>query len=65
MNHQSLTRKLFTLAVGSLLTLGALSPAMAGNGYSLGHGVKCYYVLVSSDPATGSNVYATVCGRGA
>ncbi len=38
--------------------------ASAGNTVSLGHGVKCYWVLVSSNPATGSNVYTQVCRKG-
>jgi hypothetical protein len=53
---------LFAAASGSLLV--APQTAMAGNTVSLGKGVKCYWVLVSSTPATGSNVYTQVCRKG-
>jgi hypothetical protein len=42
----------------------APASASAGNTVSQGHGVKCYWVLVSSNPATGSNVYTQVCRKG-
>jgi hypothetical protein len=38
--------------------------ASAGNTVSMGHGVKCYWVLVSSNPATGSQVHKQVCRKG-
>ncbi len=49
--------------VGSTLFI-APQAAFARNGVSQGGGVKCYWVLVSSDPATGSNVYTRVCRKG-
>lgn len=50
-------------AVSSTLLI-APQAAFAGNTVSQGGGVKCYWVLVSSDPATGSNVYTRVCRKG-
>lgn len=44
------------------LSFGAATPAIAKNSTSLGHGVKCTWVLVSS--VNGSNVYKNVCRRG-
>jgi hypothetical protein len=52
-------------ALASSLLLAPL-PAAAGSGDSQGHGVHCYNVPVSSNPLTGSIVYARVCyGKGA
>ncbi len=47
----------------ALSLLMAPSQALAGNTVSMGKGVKCYWVLVSSNPATGSNVYTQVCRK--
>ena len=63
---QTSTSKL--LAGAALVALSAtalLAPlqALAGNTQSKGHAVKCYWVLVSSNPATGSNVYTQVCRK--
>ena len=65
--------KSFTSKVAAALAFAAMSSAMllaplqasAGGTTSLGHGVKCFYVLVASDPATGSETFQLVCGRGA
>lgn len=54
-------------AASSLLatTLLLASPsALAGNTVSQGGGVKCYWVVVSSNPATGTYVYNQVCRKG-
>ena len=60
-----LTAKVFAVATFAALTAASLfAPLQANAAGSQGHGVKCYYVLVSSDPATGTNVWATVCGKG-
>jgi hypothetical protein len=55
-----------SVAFASLAAALLLAPASAsaGNTVSQGHGVKCYWVLVSSNPATGSNVYTQVCRKG-
>jgi hypothetical protein len=53
---------MFTAVCGSLL--GVQQTAHAGNTVSLGKGVKCYWVLVSSNPATGSYVHKQVCRKG-
>lgn len=52
------------LATLSSLALSAtlVSPALAKNGVSLGHGVKCTWVLVSSVGST--NTYTQVCRKG-
>ena len=47
-----------TLALGLL----PAAPAWAGNSTSLGHGVKCTWVLVSS--VGGVNTYKQVCRKG-
>lgn len=49
-------------AIGSAFLLAPLT-ATAGGTQSMGHGVKCYYVQVSYDPATGSRVYERVCRK--
>jgi hypothetical protein len=53
-------------ALASLAGALLLTPvtASAGNTVSQGHGVKCYWVLVSSNPATGSQVHKQVCRKG-
>jgi hypothetical protein len=56
MNHTNITRKLINLALGSLLAFAALSPAVAGNTRSLGHGVKCYYVTTQTGPYSYTHV---------
>jgi hypothetical protein len=62
--------KSFTSRLIGALAIAALGSAMfvplqaSAEGTSQGHGIKCYYVLVSSDPATGTYVYQTVCGKG-
>ena len=64
---KSLTAKVLAVATFAALTsvmLFAPLQASAKNGFSLGHGVSCYYVLVSYDPATATSVYATVCSKG-
>jgi hypothetical protein len=47
-----------------LASLLASTHAVAGNTVSLGGGVKCSWVLVSSNPATGSYIYTQVCRKG-
>lgn len=63
---KNLTQKISAAAViatvGSVMLLSPLSAA-AGNTQSQGQGVKCYWVLTSSDAATGSNVYTRVCRK--
>lgn len=62
---KSLTSKLIAGATMACLSVAALlvSPsAMAGK--SQGGGVKCYWLLVSSNPATNSQVYNRVCRKG-
>jgi hypothetical protein len=65
---KSFTSKLVATAVlaalSSVMLIAPLQASAATLAFSAGHGVKCYYVLVSSDPATGTNVWATVCGKG-
>lgn len=39
-----------------------VTPSTAREGNSIGHGVKCYWVLVSS--ANGVNSYQQVCRKG-
>ncbi len=50
-----------TLALTSL-SFGLVNPTFAREGNSIGHGVKCYWVLVSS--ANGANTYKQVCRKG-
>jgi hypothetical protein len=62
---QSITRRLATFALSATLAAPALTfslPAAAGEGNSIGHGVKCYWVLVSS--VNGVNTYQQVCRKG-
>ena len=65
MKIQTTCRALLAVLTASLLSASLIAPANAGNAVRKGHGVKCYWMLVSSDPATGANVYQYVCGRGA
>jgi len=65
--RKSLTSKLAAAAVFSVLSMAMLlAPlqASAGGTKSLGHGVKCGWVLVSYDPVTASSVYNYVCSQG-
>lgn len=50
------------LIAASLLTLPMVTPAAAKNSNSLGHGVKCTWVLVSS--VNNTNTYKQVCRKG-
>ena len=50
------------LIAASLLTLPMETPAAAKNSNSLGHGVKCTWVLVSS--VNNTNTYKQVCRKG-
>ena len=62
---KSLTTRLIAGATMACLSVAALlvSPsAIAGK--SQGGGVKCWWLLVSSNPATNSNVYNRVCRKG-
>lgn len=49
----------------SLATAMLLTPqhALASGTTSMGGGVKCYWVVVSSNPATGSQVLTRVCRK--
>jgi len=53
-------------ATTAALITGLLAPATAlareGSSGSTGHGVKCYWVLVSS--VNGTNTYQQVCRKG-
>ena len=55
-------RILASLITASFLTVPMAAPAVAGNSTSLGHGVKCTWVLVSS--VNGVNTYKQVCRKG-
>lgn len=62
---RSLTSRLTLLSAAlTVLAAGLLpaAPALAREGNSIGHGVKCYWVLTSS--ANGVNVYKQVCRKG-
>ena len=62
---KSLTTRLLAGATMACLSVAALlvSPsAIAGK--SQGGGVKCWWLLVSSNPATNSDVYKRVCRKG-
>lgn len=63
MKLQSLRRAVLSIFTAGLLSASLVAPAIAGNTVSQGHGVKCYWVVVSSDPATGSQVLQYVCSR--
>jgi len=52
---------LTALAMAALL-VGIMNPAMAKNSVSLGNGVKCTWVLVSS--VGNNNTYKQVCRKG-
>jgi hypothetical protein len=62
MNRPTLARLALALFTASLGSSFVATDAMARNlSYSAGKGVKCYYVLVSSQ--NGNNVYQTVCRK--
>ena len=62
MTFKTLVRTLAPLLAAGLLSIGATGTAQARNlSYSVGGGVKCYYVLVSS--TGGTNVWQTVCRK--
>jgi hypothetical protein len=62
MKNQNFTRPLAALGIAAVLALGAMGDASARNlSYSVGGGVKCYYVLTSS--VNNVNVYQTVCRK--
>lgn len=50
------------LAAAAMLSAGLTAPAAAREGNSVGHGVKCYWVLVSS--VNNVNTYNYVCRKG-
>lgn len=56
------TRSIAVVASSLLLSAALVGPAAARNGSSLGHGVKCTWVLVSS--VGGVNTYKQVCRKG-
>lgn len=62
MSIQKITRLAAIVAIAGMLPLAASSQAVAGGTRSLGHGVKCSWVLVSS--VNGVNTYQNVCRRG-
>jgi hypothetical protein len=57
-----LTRTVFATLSSLALSALLVSPAVAKNGVSLGKGVKCTWVLVSS--VGSNNTYTQVCRRG-
>ncbi len=60
--NKTLSRILLCMLGSTLLTLPLAGPASARNlSYSAGHGVKCYYVLVSS--VNGTQTYQTICRK--
>ena len=60
--NKLLARVVLALAAASALCVTFVGPAAAREGNSVGHGVKCYYVLVSS--VNGAQTYQTVCRKG-
>lgn len=64
---KSLTSKLLaaatTVALASSMFLVPMQ-AQASGIKSLGHGVKCGWMLVSYDPVKGASVYTYVCSSG-
>ena len=62
MFQNAIVRLLLTSLIASLFSLGAVAPAAAKNSVSLGGGVKCTWVLVSS--VNGTNTYKQVCRKG-
>jgi len=62
MFKNTIVRLLLTSLVAGLVSLSAVAPAAAKNSVSLGGGVKCTWVLVSS--VNGTNTYKQVCRKG-
>ena len=63
MSLETIVRRSTLLAAAAALSLSALAPAaFAKNSISLGGGVKCTWVLVSS--INGVNTYKQVCRKG-
>ena len=60
---KSLTSKLLAAAAFTALTSTMLFAPMQAAASGGQGGVKCYYVLVSFDPATGTQVWRLVCGK--
>lgn len=59
----SLLRRPIALVLSTALAAATLvTPALANNSTSLGHGVKCTWVLVSS--VNGVNTWKQVCRKG-
>lgn len=56
------TRMIAIAIASTSLSFGIVSPSVAREGNSMGKGVKCYWVLVSS--ANGVNSYQQVCRKG-
>jgi hypothetical protein len=57
-----MSRVVLSLFAASALSVSIATPASAREGNSIGGGVKCYYVLVSSTGT--SQTYKTVCRKG-
>ncbi|MBL8399052.1 MAG: hypothetical protein JNL84_13075 [Candidatus Accumulibacter sp.] len=62
MFQKTIARVLFASLTVGLLSLVTVAPATAKNSVSLGGGVKCTWVLVSS--VNGTNTYKQVCRKG-
>ncbi len=62
MNKLSAFAALAATAAVLLAGLAAPTSAQAGEGTSMGHGVKCYWVLVST--VGNVNTYQQVCRKG-
>jgi hypothetical protein len=61
---KSLATKLLAIAAFAAFTTSLMAPVQAfASGGSLGHGVKCWWVLVSYDAATGTSTYTQVCAK--
>jgi hypothetical protein len=59
------SRLISAVAFAAFSSASLLAPLQASaEGTSQGHGVKCYWVLVSYDPVTATSVYTQVCGKG-
>jgi len=56
-----LSNTVLATAIGALMTLSAPALVHAKNANSLGGGVKCSWVLVSS--SGGTNVYQQICRK--
>jgi hypothetical protein len=62
MFEKTIVRLLLSAFGVTLLSLATATPALAKNSVSLGGGVKCTWVLVSS--INGTNTYKQVCRKG-